>query len=94
MLSPTIFFLLLNAVIDALLIFGPLFVLTLRSSEGLGGPDDSLLFYMVYLYDVAFDQGFMGYGTALAWILTIIGVIMVLIMLRAERHFVFYESEE
>jgi multiple sugar transport system permease protein len=94
MLSPTIFFLLLNAVIDALLIFGPLFVLTLRGSEGLGGPDDSLLFYMVYLYDVAFDQGFMGYGTALAWILTIIGVIMVLIMLRAERYFVFYESEE
>jgi hypothetical protein len=36
----------------------------------------------------------MGYGTALAWILTIIGVIMVLIMLRAERYFVFYESEE
>ncbi|HEX6710343.1 MAG TPA: sugar ABC transporter permease, partial [Rubrobacter sp.] len=94
MLSPTIFFLLLNAVIDALLIFGPLFVLTLRGSGGLGGPDNSLLFYMVYLYDVAFNQGFMGYGTALAWILTIIGVLMVLVMLRFERLFVFYESEE
>jgi len=49
---------------------------------------------MVYLYDVAFNQGFMGYGTALAWILTIIGVLMVIVMLRFERIFVFYESGE
>jgi len=94
MLSPTIFFLLLNAVIDALLIFGPLFVLTASSAGGVGGPDNSLLFYMLYLYRVAFVQGFMGYGTALAWVLTIIGVIMVFVMLRLERRFVFYESEE
>jgi multiple sugar transport system permease protein len=94
MLSPTIFFLLLNAVIDALLFFGPLFVLTVGGTGGVGGPDNSLLFYMVYLYRVAFTQGFMGYGTALAWILTIIGVLMVFIMLKLERRFVFYESEE
>jgi hypothetical protein len=36
----------------------------------------------------------MGYGTALAWILTIIGVLMVVIMMKLERRFVFYESEE
>ena len=92
MLSPTIFFLVLNAVIDALLIFGPLFVLV--GGGGSGGPENSLLFYMMYLYRVAFVQGFMGYGTALAWVLTIIGVIMVFLMLRFERHLVFYESEE
>jgi multiple sugar transport system permease protein len=92
MLSPTIFFLVLNAVIDALLIFGPLFVLV--GGGGSGGPENSLLFYMLYLYRVAFTQGFMGYGTALAMILTIIGVIMVFIMMKAERRFVFYESEE
>jgi multiple sugar transport system permease protein len=95
MLSPTIFFLALNAVIDALLLFGPLFVLTVgRGAGGLGGPDNSLLFYMVYMYDVAFGQGFMGYGTALAIILAIIGVVLVFIMMRLERRFVFYESEQ
>jgi hypothetical protein len=35
-----------------------------------------------------------GYGTALAWILTIIGVLMVVVMLKLERRFVFYESED
>src|SRR5215208_5332937 len=81
LLSPTIFFLTLNAVIDALLLFGPLFVLTVgRGAGGLGGPENSLLFYMVYMYDTAFGQGFMGYGTALAIILAIIGVVLVFIM--------------
>jgi multiple sugar transport system permease protein len=96
MLSPTIFFLALNAVIDALLFFGPLFVLTVgRGVGGLGGPENSLLFYMVYLYDVAFGgQGFMGYGTALAMILVIIGVVLVFIMMKLEERFVFYESEQ
>jgi multiple sugar transport system permease protein len=95
LLSPTIFFLTLNAVIDALLLFGPLFVLTVgRGAGGLGGPENSLLFYMVYMYDTAFGKGFMGYGTALALILAIIGVALVFIMMRLERRFVFYESEQ
>ena len=92
MLSPTLFFVLINALIDALLVFGPVFVLV--GGGGSGGPDNSLLFYMFYMYRVAFVEGFMGYGAALAWILTIIGVLMVFIMLKLERRFVFYESED
>ena len=95
MLSPTIFFLALDAVISALLLFGPLFVLTVgRGAGGLGGPENSLLFYMVYMYDIAFGQGFMGYGTALAMILATIGVALVFILMKLERRFVFYESKQ
>ena len=36
----------------------------------------------------------MGYGTALAWILTIIGVLLVFIMMKLERYLVFYESDD
>lgn len=89
MLSPTIFFILVNMVIDAILLFGPAFVL-----GGDGGPEDSLLFYMLHMYRRAFIQGLMGYGTALAWILTIMGCVLVFLMFRLEKRFVFYEAQD
>jgi len=92
MLSPTIFFIAVNGVIDALLIFGPIFVISGGAYRG--GPDDSLLFYMLYLYRKGFLEGQLGYAAALAWILTIIGVLMVWLTFRFERRFVFYESEQ
>jgi len=91
MLSPTLFFLLISAVIDALLIIGPLIVLAGRA--GGGGPGDSLLFYMLYLYRMGFVRGELGYAAALAWILTIVGVVLVYLTFRLERRFVFYETE-
>lgn len=94
MLSPTIFFLMINALIDSLLVFGPIFVLSAGSQGGgIGGPDDSLLFYMIYLYRSAFEQGQLGYGSALAWILTVIGCLIVYIMFRLEKRFVYYEAQ-
>jgi multiple sugar transport system permease protein len=91
MLSPTLFFLLITAVIEALLIIGPLIVIAGRG--GGGGPADSLLFYMLYLYRVGFVQGQLGYAAALAWILTVIGVVLVTLTFRLERRFVFYDAE-
>ena len=92
MLSPTLFFLLINAVVDALLVIGPLIVIVGRA--GSGGPGDSLLFYMLYLYRVGFVDGQLGYAAALAWILTVVGVILVFLTFRLERRFVFYETQQ
>jgi multiple sugar transport system permease protein len=91
MLSPTIFFLLITGVIGAFQQFGIPFVLSGGSS--LGGPANSLLFYMVYLYNVGFVRGLMGYASALAWVLTLIGVLAVYILFRFERRYVFYEQQ-
>ncbi|MBA3778052.1 MAG: sugar ABC transporter permease [Chloroflexi bacterium] len=91
MLSPTLFFLFINALIDSLVIIGPLIVIVGRS--GSGGPEDSLLFYMLYLYRVGFVEGQLGYGAALAWILTVIGCILVYLTFKAEKRFVYYETE-
>jgi ABC-type sugar transport system permease subunit len=91
MLSATLFFLGITAVIEALLIIGPLIVIAGRG--GGGGPADSLLFYMLYLYRVGFVQGQLGYAAALAWILTVIGVVLVTLTFRLERRFVFYDTE-
>jgi multiple sugar transport system permease protein len=91
MLSATLFFLLITAITEALLIIGPLIVIAGRG--GGGGPADSLLFYMLYLYRVGFVQGQLGYAAALAWILTVVGVVLVTLTFRFERRFVFYDTE-
>ena len=91
MLSATLFFLLITALTEAMLIIGPLIVIAGRG--GGGGPADSLLFYMLYLYRVGFVQGQLGYAAALAWILTVIGVGLVTLTFRFERRFVFYDTD-
>jgi multiple sugar transport system permease protein len=91
MLSATLFFLLVTALTEALLIIGPLIVIAGRG--GGGGPADSLLFYMLYLYRVGFVQGQLGYAAALAWILTVVGVLLVALTFRLERRFVFYDTD-
>lgn len=91
MLSATLFFLLITALTEALLIIGPLIVIAGRG--GGGGPADSLLFYMLYLYRVGFVQGQLGYAAALAWILTVVGVMLVALTFRLERRFVFYDTD-
>ena len=44
-----------------------------------GGQRDSLLFYVLYLYQRAFNELKMGYASALAWILFIIILVLTLI---------------
>lgn len=91
LLSPTLFFVTVNLVIDGLLVFGPIFVISGGAHSG--GPGDSLLFYMLYLYRKGFLEGQLGYAAALSWILTVIGVGIVWLTLKFERRFVFYETE-
>lgn len=91
MLSPTMFFLFITGAIGALQQFGIPFVLTGGSS--MGGPANSLLFYMLYLYNTGFVRGLMGYAAALAWVLTLIGIVTVYILFKFERRYVFYEQQ-
>lgn len=91
LLSPTLFFVTVNLVIDGLLVFGPIFVISGGANSG--GPADSLLFYMLYLYRKGFLEGQLGYACALSWILTVIGVLFVWLTFKFERRFVFYETE-
>ena len=90
MLSSTIFFILINLIVDALLIFGPAFVIAQGSRHA--GPADSLLFFMYLIWRTAFVDQEIGYAAALAWFLTLGGFLVVWITLRLEKRFVFYES--
>jgi multiple sugar transport system permease protein len=92
MLSSTVFFIFINMIVDALLIFGPAFVISQGGTRA--GPDDSLLFYLYLLWRTAFRDGELGYGVALAWFLTVFGTLIVWVAFRLERRFVYYETGE
>lgn len=87
MLSPTIFFNVVLATIGAFQIFDAGYVLTR------GGPNDATLFYVLNLYNRAFQMAQMGYASALAWILFIIIMAITLLVIRSSSMWVYYESE-
>ncbi|MCL4249383.1 MAG: sugar ABC transporter permease [Anaerolineae bacterium] len=87
MLSPTIFFNVVLAIIAALQVFDVGWVLTR------GGPNNATLFYMIHLYERAFEFVQMGYASALAWILFIIIMVITLLVIRSSAAWVYYEAE-
>lgn len=90
LLSPTIFFLFIGELTAALVIIGP--VIVISGAGGGAGPADSLLFYMLLLYRRGFVEGQMGYAAALAWILTVMGLVLVWLTFKLEKRFVFYQA--
>jgi multiple sugar transport system permease protein len=87
MLTPTIFFNLVLGVIAALQTFGSALVATN------GGPNYATWFYILHLYQTAFQNVEMGYGSALAWIFFVIVVTLTYLNVRLSRRWVYYESD-
>lgn len=92
-LSPIILFQLIMGLIGAFQIFTESFILTGGNTGSLGGPDQSLLFYSVYLYQTAFMYLKMGYASALAWILFVIVVLITMVLLKTSARWVYYGGE-
>lgn len=88
LITPMIFFNLVLGVIGAFQTFTQAFVMT-----G-GGPNDSTLFYALYLYNLAFGRFEMGKASALAWILFVILLIFTAVQFKQSRRWVHYEGEE
>lgn len=85
MLTPTIFFSLIMGFIGSFQVFTQALVMTD------GGPHNSTLFYVLYLYRNAFQNLEMGYSSALAWILFVIILGVTLVQFRFSR-WVYYEG--
>ncbi len=84
MLTPTIFFNLIMSLVGVFSYFTQAFIMTN------GGPIDSTLFYMLYLYRNAFIYFKMGYASAMAWILFVIVVSLTLVVFRSSGRWVYY----
>lgn len=86
MLTPTIFFNLILQIINGFRVFTESYVITD------GGPLDSTLSYVLYLYRRAFNYFDMGYSCALAWVLVLIIAVFTIILFKTQKSWVYYES--
>lgn len=86
LLTPTIFFNLVLSIISTFQTFTSAFVATD------GGPLDSTLFYVLYLFRQAFQYFNMGYASAMAWFLFLVILVLTLLIVRSSEHWVYYEG--
>lgn len=86
MLSPVLFFNGIMAIIGSFQVFTQAFVMT-------GGePGDTTRFYVLYIYNKAFEDYEMGYASALAWMLLITVLLLTALTMWGSKRFVHYEG--
>ncbi len=90
LMTPTIFFTLVMGIIGTFQVFSVVFVLT----DGMGGPLNSTLVYLIYVYRNAFAFLRMGYASAMSLILFLIILVLTLVNVTLSRHWVYSEVEE
>jgi len=88
LISPTMFFNLVLAIIVSLRVFETAFLTTV------GGPNYATWFYMLHLYMTAFRDFDMGYASALAVILFAITLALTYGQIRLSNRWVYYEGGE
>ncbi len=84
MMTPTIFFNLVMAIINYLQAFYQAFVMTE------GGPSNGSLFYAYHIYRTAFKDNNMGYASSLAWILFVIISAFTVVLFKTSNSWVYY----
>ena len=87
MITPVIYFNLIMGIIGSLQVFTQAFIMT----DASGAPERSLLFYVLRLHNLAFEDLRMGYASAMAWILFVIILALTLLMHRLSKAWVTYE---
>ena len=85
MLSPTLLFAAVVGIIGALQVFAEPFVMTQ------GGPGDATRSVVMIIYEAAFANLQIGYGSAVAVLLFLVILIVTAIQFRLSRRWVFYE---
>ncbi|WFR57425.1 sugar ABC transporter permease [Anaerocolumna sp. AGMB13025] len=88
MLTPVIFFNLIQQTINAFMAFTQSYVIT-------GGkPLNSTLFYTVYMYQRSFQYSEMGYGSAMAWFMLAVVALLTVLIFRSSSSWVYRASDD
>ncbi len=86
LMGPVLFFNLIMGIIGSFQVFTAGYLLTD------GGPQNSTLFYVLYLYRVGFRNLEMGYAAALGWLLFFIILVLTLLIFRYIGKNIYYEE--
>jgi multiple sugar transport system permease protein len=86
MLSPVIFYNVIMGLVGSFRKFSDAYII--------GGAGNQGRFYMIYLYENAFNYFKMGYATAMAWILFLIILALSLLTFKSSSLWVFYNSSD
>ena len=87
MLTPSLFFNLINGIIGSLQAFNSAYLVTS------GGPMNSTLFYGLYQYQQAFQFRNMGYASAMAWFMMLVIVMLTARVFKSSSAWVFYQDD-
>ena len=87
MISPILFYNLIMQIIQSFQVFTNVYIMTN------GGPANSTMVFVLYLYQSAFQYLRMGYGSALAWVLFAIILVLTLLVFRTSG-WVYFEGKE
>jgi multiple sugar transport system permease protein len=86
-ISPVLFFNLVIGLIGSFQVFTSAFIMTR------GGPQDSTLFMVLYIYRNGFEYFRMGYAATLSWLLFLIIMLLTAIQFRFANRWVYYEAK-
>lgn len=90
LMTPVIFYNLIIGIIGALQYFLAPSVL----NQGSGYPDGTTNFIMIYFYNQSFKYLNMGYGSVIAWIIFLIGLVIAVALFSTSKRWVYYAGGE
>lgn len=93
MISPALFFIIVINTIAALQTFDEAYTAFFGAGNTTYS-NDAALFYVIYLFQQAFEFLHMGYASAMAWVLFVLIMAVTVVQLLVSRRLVYYEGED
>ncbi len=87
LLTPSLFFNLINQIIGCLQAFNSAYLVTK------GGPVNSTMYYSLNVYNQAFEYNKFGYASALAWVMMLIILCFTALIFKSSSGWVYYNEE-
>ena len=92
MISPALFFIVIVNTIAALQTFDEAYTAFFGAGNSTYS-NDAALFYVIYLFQQAFEFLNMGYASAMAWLLFLVIMVVTAVQLIVSRRLVYYEGD-